>query len=134
MASKTFDIDADLAIFEARMQALAKERETRLAETRDRIGALAIATGIAHGRTPENLAGRFLLVMQQVRANPALDKECDRLGATFLSKPRPPKRDNSADRGIAERGGGNAVPPSTGKPDRRPDAGAGDLLARPAAE
>ncbi len=134
MASKTFDIDGEAAAFETRMKALAKERDDSRAETRDRIGALAVATGIPHGRTAENLAGCFLWAKQQARANPGLDKEWDRLGATFLSKSRTPKKDTAADRDATGQGAGDAVPASTGKPDRRSDAGADDLLARSAAE
>jgi len=134
MTSKMFDIDGEAAAFEARLKALAKERDDSRADTRDRIGALAVATGIPNGRTAENLAGCFLWARQQARANPGLDKEWDRLGTTFLSKSRPPKKDTAGDRNATGRSAADAVPAPTVKPDHRPDTGTDDLLARGAAE
>ncbi len=138
MADKTFDLDGADAAFKARKKALAEQRDRNRAETRNRIGDLAVLTGIPNGRTAENLAGCFVWAKQQAHANPALNKEWDRLGATFLGKSRGSRKDadasRSADHNSDGRGDGDAAPSPKGEPGCRADVGLGDLLARAAAE
>ena len=131
MTDDIFDIDGADAAYQARLKALAAKRDADRLKLRDRLGDLAIATNIANGRTPQNLVGSWLWAQQQARANPALNKEWDRLGATFLGKSRAAKP-SAGNAEAAE--AGNAKPTAKQEPDRDPAARPGDLLARAATE
>lgn len=129
MTSKTFDIDATHADYEARRKALAAKKDATLARVRNQVGTLVLTAKASNGHTPESFVGMLLWAEKQDRANPGLKKEWAQAGATFLGKS---PADGAGSEGGNKRAGSKpAAKPESDRPD---DAGPADLLARVAAE
>lgn len=129
MTSKTFDIDATHADYEARRKALAAKKDATLARVRNQVGSLVHMSKVANGHTPESLLGMLLWAEKQGQANPGLKKKWAQAGATFLGKS---SADGAGSNGGNKRAGSKpAAKPESDRPD---DAGPADLLARVAAE
>ena len=134
MTRTTFDIDADDAAFQARKKTLEAQQAAHRTKIRNTLGNLVLTAGIANGRTPEALVGSWLWAIDQLRANPTLAKEWERIGATFLNKSRASGGPGGDDEAGASGAGGNSGPAGRGERDRGPDARPADLLTGVAAQ